>query len=247
MKLTVLGSGGWIPTQQRETCSYLVEVENTLILLDAGTGISRLKEYPHILKEYKEINIILSHYHLDHIVGLSFLPMFMKGHALNIYAPNKIYYEDSASSILSTFTSNPYFSREIFNFSKDVNIYEYDTKGFTINNLNIGILEQKHSAPSFGITLGKYLHYSTDTSVIEETFKIAQSVGLLLHECWQFKSTKSSVHSSLEEICEKSKLCENTKIGLIHINPSWGNDEFIKLEKKIKDLNILIVMDKMNL
>ena len=247
MKLRVLGSGGWIPTQSRQTCSYLIEVENSLIILDAGSGISRLSEYTHILSKYKEINIILSHYHLDHITGLSFLPLFIKNHKLNIYAPSEIYYKESASNILKTFTSFPYFSREITNLTKNVNIYEYDTKGFNINDLKVAIVEQKHSAPSFGITLGRYLHYATDTSVLEETFKLASEVDLLLHECWQIKSSKNSVHSSIEEILKNTKYCKNTRIGLIHINPSWRNDEFIELAKKIQNQNIFIAEDKIEI
>lgn len=245
MKLTVLGSGGWIPTQNRQTCSYLLELDNSLIILDAGTGISRLSEYSDILSKYKEIHLILSHYHLDHIIGLSFLPLFIKNHKLNIYAPSKSYYENTALDILKTITSFPYFSKPIETLTSNVNIYEYDSSGFKINDLNISILEQKHTAPSFGITLGKYLHYATDTSVFKETFILANKVDLLLHECWQIKNSKSSAHSSLEEIFENIKHCKNTKIGLIHINPSWREENFNEVLEKIENTNIYIVEDSL--
>jgi len=246
MKITVLGSGGWIPTQKRETCSYMVEVDNNLIILDAGTGISRLKSYQDILKTYKTINIILSHYHLDHIIGLSFLPLWSSNHNINIWAPGKRYYKQSSKKILKNFTSFPYFSKSIDMFSPEVNIYEYDEKGFNIGKTKIMINLQKHSAPSFGITIGKFLHYATDTEVLKSTFNIANNVKILLHECWEIEDNKSN-HSSLEQIIKMSKKCKNTKIGLIHINPSWGKTQLKEIKNILKNNNIFIIKDKMEL
>lgn len=243
MKITVLGSGGWIPTRKRETCSYLLEVDNKLILLDAGSGVSRLSEYKNILEKYNELTIILSHYHLDHIIGISYLPMYIENKVLNIYAPSKKYYEIAPNEILSDFTSFPFFSKNIKSFCSIVNIYEYDTQGFYLDNLKIGICEQKHTAPSFGITIGRYLHYATDTSVIEDTFQIAKNVDLLLHECWQIKTNQENGHSSLEELIEHSK--EIKEIALIHINPTWIEKDFEELESIIKDTNIILVKDEM--
>lgn len=243
MKVTVLGSGGWIPNDERETCSYLVEMDNNLIILDAGTGISRLKDYLEILEKYSTVNIILSHYHLDHIVGLSFLPLWLSKHKINIWAPGKKFYKDGTTSILTDFTSFPYFSRPIHEFSNDVNVHEYDEVGFNINDTLVKITTQKHSAPSFGITLGDFLHYATDTEVLKETFVIAGNVKILLHECWDLKQSKSN-HSSLEQIIELSTTCKDTKIGLIHINPSWTDLDFKGVEALIEK-NIFIVTDKM--
>jgi ribonuclease BN (tRNA processing enzyme) len=243
IKITVLGSGGWIPTRKRETSSYLLQIDKKLIILDAGSGISRLSEYKNILENYSEVSIILSHYHLDHIIGLSYLPAFIKNKVLNIFAPSKKYYENNASEILSDFTSFPFFSKNIKNFAKVVNLYEYDTQGFFIDELKIGICEQKHTAPSFGITVGKYLHYATDTSVIKRTFEIAKDVDLLLHECWQIKANAKSGHTSIEELLNYSKKIK--KMALIHINPTWIDEDFNQLESVIKDTNIVLVKDEM--
>lgn len=245
MKLTVLGSGGWIPTLQRETCTYLCEYKDSLIILDAGSGISRFKEYKDLLEKYKNIVIILSHYHLDHIIGLSYLPSFLKGKNLKVYAPSKNFYDKSSRDILVDFTTYPYFAHSIEKLSKNVEILEYDTNGFYVEDLKVNILEQKHSAPSFGITLGEYLHYATDTSILNETFKRANKTKLLLHECWDIKQKEGSYHSSLELIIDKSQLLENTKIGLIHINPTWEEKEFEQTKELIENRDIFIVEDEL--
>ena len=51
MIVTILGSNGWIPGKN-ETSAFMVEIDNTLILLDAGSGISNLRNYTEILNKY---------------------------------------------------------------------------------------------------------------------------------------------------------------------------------------------------
>lgn len=46
MKASLLGSGGFIPTQRRETISILVRLGDAALLPDAGTGLRRLLTEP---------------------------------------------------------------------------------------------------------------------------------------------------------------------------------------------------------
>ena len=67
MKLQLLGTGGYHPSERRQTaCFMLPEVG---VMLDAGTAMFRARE--HIATD--ALDIFLSHAHLDHVVGLSFL------------------------------------------------------------------------------------------------------------------------------------------------------------------------------
>jgi len=100
MKLYVLGSGGWIPNKNETSC-FLIEHKNELIMFDAGTGVSNLKHYAEVMGRYDTISIVLSHYHLDHVVGLIYLLPFIKGKKLNIYGPGKPVYEKSTEEYLN--------------------------------------------------------------------------------------------------------------------------------------------------
>ncbi len=74
MELTVLGSAGWIPVGKRETACYAVRAGKSLLLLDAGTGVGKLLgESEALLHNIDEVHIILSHFHLDHVIGLTYL------------------------------------------------------------------------------------------------------------------------------------------------------------------------------
>jgi ribonuclease BN (tRNA processing enzyme) len=67
MKLLLLGTGGYHPCERRQTaCLMLPEAG---IVLDAGTGFFRVRQ--HVCTP--TLDIFLTHAHLDHVVGLTYL------------------------------------------------------------------------------------------------------------------------------------------------------------------------------
>src|SRR5262245_34929314 len=67
MKLILLGTGGYFSTTRRHTaCLMLPEVG---VVLDAGSGMCRIAE--HLATE--QLDIFLTHAHLDHVLGLTYL------------------------------------------------------------------------------------------------------------------------------------------------------------------------------
>lgn len=67
MKLVMLGTAGYHPNDQRQTASMVLPEIG--VVLDAGTGLYRLRD----LLATSELDIFLTHTHLDHVVGLTFL------------------------------------------------------------------------------------------------------------------------------------------------------------------------------
>ncbi len=67
MKLVLLGTTGYHPNDERQTACYMLPELG--IVLDAGTGMYRARD----LLATPTLDIFLTHAHLDHIVGLTFL------------------------------------------------------------------------------------------------------------------------------------------------------------------------------
>ena len=67
MRLHCLGTAGYHPSETRHTSCYFLPESG--IVLDAGTGLFRLPP----LIQTDSLDILLSHAHLDHTVGLTFL------------------------------------------------------------------------------------------------------------------------------------------------------------------------------
>ena len=67
MQLHCLGTAGYHPNEHRHTSCYFLPESG--IVLDAGTGLFRLAG----LIQTSTLDILLSHAHLDHVAGLTFL------------------------------------------------------------------------------------------------------------------------------------------------------------------------------
>ncbi|MBB5174375.1 MBL fold metallo-hydrolase [Texcoconibacillus texcoconensis] len=71
MKLTIIGHWGAYPEAGEATSSYLIEDENTKLLLDCGSAsVSTLQQYTTL----EDIDaVLLSHHHHDHVADLGVL------------------------------------------------------------------------------------------------------------------------------------------------------------------------------
>lgn len=225
MELYILGSAGWMSAQGRQTSCFMTETKGKLILLDAGTGISNLGKYKNITDKYDEINIVFSHYHLDHIVGLSYIYNFFTDKRLNLYFP-QTGYARAPEEILRGVFAREISALDISRFSEEVNIMGYGGD-FYIGENKVKIIAQEHSSPSFGIRIGS-LAYLTDTVTREEGFSFAAGVKILLHECWYINKNGVMPHSSLEEIAPLSGKYKIPLTLLVHLNPDIPREEYNK-------------------
>lgn len=67
MRVQILGSGGYFPNELRHTACYFLP--DSAAVLDAGTGAFRLLD--RLASE--QLDVFLTHAHLDHICGLTYL------------------------------------------------------------------------------------------------------------------------------------------------------------------------------
>lgn len=87
MQIHFLGTTGYHPNAQRQTMCVMIPALG--IVFDAGTGFFRVREHV----QTRELNILLSHAHLDHVIGLSFLfdVLYQKTAKAHVYAmPDKL-------------------------------------------------------------------------------------------------------------------------------------------------------------
>lgn len=244
MKLYTLGCGGWIPAQNETSC-FLIEDKGSLIMLDAGTGVSNIREYKDVLERYDTIHVILTHYHLDHIIGLSYLLPYVEEKELLIYGPGLPNYRRSTKEIVNDFLQPDFFSRPLDKLARKVTCFDYGLDlSFKIGETFVKAMPQKHSSPSFSIQLNNELLYVTDTDCNKDKWDNSPNVKLLLHECWQLSNRDSQQkHCSLESILSYLPLKHFDKVLLIHQNPMWDKNDINEILRKIGGTNITLAKD----
>lgn len=164
MQLHILGSGGYIPNDRRETSAFLLVCDGQGVLLDLGTGIANLLRpaYQDVLASLSGLTVLLSHYHLDHLTGLTWLPKFCRLD-VEIMAPAPPLVEGDPHRALEGLTSPPFFSLPLSRFPFPVTVTAFTDTKFEVAGVPVSVLPQSHSGGSVGYRLGDALAYITDT------------------------------------------------------------------------------------
>jgi ribonuclease BN (tRNA processing enzyme) len=223
MRAWLLGSGGWISTSERATTSVLLRDGERALVVDAGTGIHRLVTQPELLEGVETFDLVLTHFHLDHVVGLAYLPAL--GLQATVWAPGRWLYGSASAALLAPLLCAPVSP---FEAHEQPEIRELAEAEQTIGGFILCTRAQpRHWSPTAGVRVGDELAIVTDTGYDEGTTELAEGVRHLLHEAWS-----SSVAPRSEE-CDATGLAAGQaangsgaeRLTLIHLNPLLADQE----------------------
>jgi ribonuclease BN (tRNA processing enzyme) len=220
---TLLGSGGWIPSARRETCCALVREGSEAILIDAGTGVSRLVEHPELLDGVETLEIVLTHFHLDHVAGLSYLPALAPDK--RVWAAGRWLYGTSSESILATLLGPPLFASGVGAIVSEV--VEVGEGGMRIGSMELDVRAQLcHPQPTMALRAGNAWAYCTDTARDPGTAVFASGVQTLYHEAWHAApETDDAGHTAAGEAATIARDAGAGELVMIHVSPVLGRDE----------------------
>ena len=222
MKVHCLGTTGYHPSPTRHTACYYLP-EHSLVL-DAGTGIFRLTEV--LLSEPREsLDIFLSHAHLDHVVGLTFL--------LDTFAVTTLKrVRLLAARAKLAAIQQQLFSEHLFPLLPPQiefqALEEIDAPLELSSGATIEWFPLEHPMGSNGLRLdfrGQSLAYVTDTVARPDAayVPLVKGVDLLLHECYFTDEhrvlAEKTGHSWLSAVTDVVRLVGARKTALIHLNP----------------------------
>jgi len=183
--LVPLGTNGYYPTFGRQTMSFLLVAPGTALLLDAGSGVARLGE-PAVrrrLDGVERLEVLLTHYHLDHVVGLSYLPGVLGTLPVRIHAPVPPLVA-LGSEALDRLLAPPLFPVPLHRWPLPVEVAPYSGGRLEVGPFALALRAQKHPGGSVGVRVGDALAYVTDTVFDPATADFVRGVGTLLHEVW---------------------------------------------------------------
>lgn len=244
LQLIPLGTNGFYPSQGRQTMCFLLRNPRTpkqALLLDAGSGLGRLftgelefelGEDP--LEEVERLEIFLSHYHLDHVVGLATL-----SHAwsreLIVHAPTEPLVDtdgEDPQDILTRILSPPLFPVAFGDFASHPDVRPYnDTSELELLGFPCTLRRQIHPQGSVGLRIGDAIAYVTDTAADEETIQLARGVSLLIHELWvtdvegQANPRMLTGHSQISDVARLATAAQVGALAPVHHQPRRSEEE----------------------
>ena len=181
---TILGSGGFVPTGRRETSCLLLlpEGSDRAIVLDAGTGLRRLITDPGLLQGRRHVDVLLSHFHIDHICGLPYLTE-LDHTELTIHGPGAALYDTPTAQLLARVFSPPIMP--IRPEDLGVGIAELPVGETAFGGVPVRTRRQdRHTNPTLGFRFGDALAWCTDTADDEGTVDFARGARVLAHDAW---------------------------------------------------------------
>jgi len=229
------------------SCVEIRTKNNDLIILDMGTGLNKLGEA--ILADPtspKNINIFLSHYHWDHLLGfLNFTPLFDESFSITIYGNNK---STSIDKISEKLLDKAFWPVSLDMLKAKINFVELVNKPVTINNITIDFNEHSHpnGATSYKVTINDFsIMYSTDSEhpnneLNENVLEMAKNTDILIHDShFTEEDLKDHVgwgHSSWKQAVDVAIKSDAKKLFLFHYSPEYNDDIIDSIEKKAQNI-----------
>ena len=215
MKLILLGTGGYHPNDRRHTPSMLLP--ECGVMLDAGTAMYRAGKFLLL----PELDLFLSHAHLDHVVGLTYLFSVTRVHPLErvtVHAqPDKLAAIEEHLFAEALFPKMPPMDLKPLAESVPVS-GEGRVTHFPLAHAG-GVVGYRLDWP------GRSVASVTDTTASPgaDYVERIRGVDLLIHECY-FPDGKEdwaqqTGHSCITPVAEVARTAGVGRLVLVHLNP----------------------------
>jgi len=231
LKLTVLGCYGSFPKVNGACSGYLLQSDETNILLDCGNGtISRLQRYLRI----EELDaIVLSHLHFDHTADAFTLKYALETKMAKgqIIGRKKLLCPAGPLEL-----AGELFDENVFDV---VNIEQ--GREFRIGDIGLSFMKMKHLVESYAVIVkwkGRKLVYSGDTAFCENLVKAAENADLLLCESTALEADgdiRSDHHMSAGMAGRVAAKSNVGKLVLTHFWYETSKDRYLNEAKKYFD------------
>src|SRR5437588_2070346 len=229
--LTILGGGGWFPAYERHTACALLRDGNSAIMIDAGTGVSRFVERDGLLDGVERLDILLTHFHLDHVAGLAYLPALGLCEYTAIWGPGKLLYGTPTHAILARVSNEPFHPVPLE--EQDLVVRDIPAGELELPTARVTFRRQdRHTAPSLAFRFDDALTWITDTAYDPDSAQFAEGSKLLAQEAWFLTSAPRNpdIHSSAAQAGQVAADAGVERLMLIHLPPFDRSNETIGTE-----------------
>jgi phosphoribosyl 1,2-cyclic phosphodiesterase len=250
MKARIWGCRGSLSTPGASTIRYggntsCVEVRTpagALIVLDAGTGIRNLGAA--VAPEgLTELDLVLTHLHLDHIEGLGFFaPLFNPECVVRVWGPRPV--DGTLHDLIAAYLSPPYFPVPFEHIPAQISITEVGDESWEIGGLRIQAATVKHPGTTLGYRLsqnGTSLAYIPDNEPglqPESGLALAGGADVLLHDAQytddEYASRVGWGHSAISHFVTYLAEAAPGRAVMFHHDPSHADAKLDEMLAEVR-------------
>ncbi len=244
MKATVWGCRGSLPSPGASKLRYggdtsCVEVrlsDGTLIILDAGTGIRELGST--LDGSTKEVHLLLTHLHMDHVEGFPFFSLLWTPDAeLHVWGPPSPML--GLNDRLARYMSPPLFPIDLHDVPATCTFHDLPAEPWQIGSATVVAINVEHPGPTAAFRLeenGRTFAYMPDHEPAAlgdfraesadwiDGYAIADGVDVLLHDSQytaeEYESRRGWGHSSFSDAVAYAQITGAKQLVLFHHDPT---------------------------
>ena len=233
------------------TCLEIRTNDNKIVIVDAGSGI-REAGNALIAEGHRDLTLLLTHAHWDHIVGFPFFkPIYSRKIRLNIWGCP--FAQNSIKEILSRMMMAPNFPVNFDSIRAKISYQDTCFESFRIGSMVITPIALSHPNQGTGYKFeedGKCFVFLTDNELgfrhkgglsSREYLKFCSGADLLFHDAEykeeEYKKARGWGHSSYKDTLNLALNAGVKKLGLFHHNQERFDDE---IDAIVKDCHRII-------
>lgn len=242
-KITFLGTASAVPSKDQHNTHLIVESGSHVVMIDCGGNpIVRLGQAG--IDPLRITELILTHFHPDHVSGLPLLLMDMwlmgRKKQLDVYGLADVL--DRAERMMALYDWQDwdgFYPLHFHPYSSPSPMTLMDKDRLTVTASPVC-----HMIPGIGIKLvfaEGAICYSSDTGPCEELIRLAEGADILIHEA----SGEYHGHSSPEQAGMIAQKAGVKTLYLIHYPPNSNTEKMVNRAKTNFSGDVIVAKDLM--
>jgi len=232
------------------TCLEIRTNDNKILIVDAGSGI-REAGNALIAEGHRDLTLLLTHAHWDHIVGFPFFkPIYSRKTRLNIWGCP--FAQNSIKEILSRMMMAPNFPVNFDSIRAKISYHNTCSESFRVGSMVITPIALNHPNQGTGYKFeedGKCFVFLTDNELghrhqgglsSREYVKFSSGADLLFHDAEykeeEYKKARGWGHSSYKDALNLALNAGVKRLGLFHHNQERFDEEIDAIVKDCRGI-----------
>ena len=237
MKLTILGSGLFIPQPNRISAGYLLQIGGKNIIIDMGAGVYHQLERAGI--SFRDIDyIFITHIHIDHIADI--LPFlwgkFGDWQDNNVKKKVRIFGPPGFKKFMREWLK-PFYMKKVVSGMAEIIDIKSGTKRYNFGKVEAAEVKHNPHFKSLAYRFekkSKSVVFSGDLEPCDSFRKLSEDADVLILEASALKPGEGG-HFTLEEAGELAKEAKVKKLVMTHIDYRlWKKDVRGIIKKNFK-------------